>query len=394
MYYYRTTEYLCLCGDTARDPATKLPKAMAGSRWRLPDLYFCPTCVALKCRDCCIVTVECKYCASCMTDYTDARGVTRCQKNCFQCPECTAPVAVSVEDCVEPVRGKRFGFRCGACAYTYRTRVVTKPAPLATIVRGEGDGEFAQLAAMWSAKRRGGAGALDKAVEARMQRMGLGPRKDEHVAAKAARQSTEPAEPSGAVRIPLSAHLAAKRAYACDACRTPLVVPSRDPHLMKLAHKHFAVDTVPTVAARTCDGARLLPHTETACVLSVLNPLPSSITVTASIVLQNPYGAAAALPLTCFSVQGRRAAPPQSVPTPYLTGSTSRARAEQLERAVRRGAGAGPALDVGPNWTTVPFTVTLDARAHAKVPFYFTVEEVERGLKYGFWTVVDVEQAC
>lgn len=379
MYYYRSTEYLCLCGDMARDPTTKLPAAMASSRWRLPDLYFCPTCLVLKCRNCCAVTVECKYCASCMSDHTDARGVTRCQKNCFQCPECTAPLGVSVEDCVEPVRGKRFGFRCGGCAYTYRTRVVTKPAPLATIVRTEQESEFTQLAAAWGERRRREA-RLDKAVEMRMRRMGLEPKAA--VAAKPALSSSS--------RLPVSAHLTAKRAYACDTCRTPLALPSRDPTLMKLAHKQFAVDTVPTVAARTCDGARLRPHGETACVLSVLNPLPSSITVTASIVLQNPYGAAVALPVTCFSVQGRRAAPPQSVPTPYLTGATSRARAEQLERAVR--CGAATALEVGPNWTAVPFTVTTDARAHATVPFYFTVEEVERGIKYGFWAVVAVEE--
>lgn len=386
MYYYRTTEYLCLCGDTRRDPGTKLPKAMDSSRWRLPDLYFCPTCLVLKCRNCCVATVECKYCASCMADYTDARGVTRCQKNCFQCPECTAPLSVAVEDCAQPVRGKRFGFRCGACDYAYQTRVVTKPAPLAAIVRAEEESEYTQLAAMWSEKRRGVGASLDKAAEARMRRMGLGPKSSSE--SSAAAMAAKPAA-SRRARLPLSAHLAAKRAYSCDACRTPLVVPSRDPHLMKLAHKHFAVDTVPTVAARTRDGAVFQPHTETACVLSVVNPLASSITVTASIVLQNPYGAAVALPVTCFSIQGHRAGPPQSVPTPYLTAVTSRARAEQLERAVRRGATA--ALDVGPNWTTVPFAVTVERGARATVPFYFTVEEVERGAKYGFWALLHVE---
>lgn len=383
MYFYCASEYLCLCGDTSRDPSTKLPVNTASSKWRLPDLYFCPTCLTLKCPSCCVVTVECKYCASCMSDYTESRGVTRCQKSCHQCPECTAPLSVSVEDCVEPVRGKRFLFQCGGCSYTYQTRVVAKPAPLATIVRTEEESEFARLAAFWGSKRRGEAG-LDKAVEARMRQMGIKPGARIHPTAARAQNDTAP-------RLPVGAHLASKRAYACDTCRAPLALPSRDPHLMKLAHKQFAVDTVPTVAACTRDGASIRPHTEIACVLSVLNPLSSSITMTASTVLPNSYGMTVALPVTSFSVQGHRAALPQSVPTPFLTGATSRARAEQLERAVRRGSGA--TLEVGPNWTAVPFTVTTDARACPIVPFYFTVEEVKRGVKYGFWALVTVVQA-
>lgn len=418
MHYYRAAQYLCPCGNSEWDHVTKLPKAMTPANlWRLPDLYFCSGCSVLRCRFCCVVSVECKYCARCMADYTGVRGVTRCQKNCFECPQCQAPLTVVVKDAVkDKVRGKQFEFRCGICPYVYETRVVTQPMALANIVKGERNSEFSRLASFWGEARSSVKEPSDPAVAARMAKMGIrAPMNEEDRGTVRAREKTKQCsvlkeqlptpgdkaenseagcskQDSGtrtaiepALSLPLGHHLTAKRSFACGLCRAPLCVPTSDPRLMKFAHKQFAVDMVPTVCARALGPL----SGEVACTLSVMNPLPASITMTAAVVLQNPHGAHVAMPITTFSVQGHKASVAASVPTVYLTGRTSQARAEQLERAVRR----GPLLtvEVGPNWTAVPFTMTLLEGGEPVVPFYLTVEQVS-GSKFGFWVVCQVEE--
>lgn len=394
---------------------------------QLGDLYFCPQCHMLRCVECCDVDVECKYCVNCMTDYSDIQGVVRCTKNCFECPECSSVLVVSMEDTTSgEAKGKQFTFLCVSCELSYKTKVVTKPAALSTILKNENSSGFASLYELYSLRNKASQREkpLSASVLSRMKAMDI------------SQPKTATSEPEKLVleqkrSSPLGKHLVAKRKYLCSTCCAALAVPVPDPRLMKFVNKHFACDTVPTIVAKTKGSAlnsvlgvgHFAPGSETPCTFNVVNPLPSSINVTVSVLAQqhNPFtdkfpDFSVSFPHTHFVVPGRRenASVVDSIPTPILTSTTKTARAEQLmrasrhetlKRANREKTGAQDVQDpkeIGSHWVSVPFSVSVGETAPQNplhIPFYVTVESkipeqwksTRRGLKYGFWVVCQIE---
>lgn len=440
--YYEKSRYVCLCGDTSTDAITKLPTLLSPSNMHhLGDLYFCPSCQGVKCIHCCHVAVECKYCVNCMTDFSDQKGVVRCSKNCFECPQCKSPLPVSVEDAVaDGAKGKCFTFACVVCDYTYKTLVITKPAALKTIIKNENPIPFTNFFERFSLLHKLAVleeksqvpRKLNPTVLARMKAMDIQqPTGDQDEASNITQKLSEKkplqinADDDFNSRppklLPLGRHLTAKRSYLCDSCRTMLSMPVGDHRLMKIVTKEFASDIVPTVTAKV-DHASVLnftPGSDTQCSLNIVNVTDLSISVTVSILSQLPKQfmnnnatISISFPFTHFSVQGRREklAIIDSIPSPYLTSNTKTARAEQLMRASRREAQRRKTegdefKEVGANWVSVPFSVAVTSNtpllSYPKIPFYITIESKlpdtwkphanRRGLKYGFWVVCQVE---
>lgn len=439
--YFDKSWYVCVCGDTTTDSRTKLPSTLRPCNLhQLGDLFFCPSCQVLKCKNCCTVSVELKYCVNCMTDYSDNAGLVRCTKNCFECPHCTSPLTVAVKDSsAETVRGKQFTFGCVSCDYKYTTLVITKPAALSTIVKNETKSRFPQLYEHYLLRhtlaeldqKSNAPRKLPHSVVSRMKAMDIKKPADhmeevDRISAQLAVPCTVEIDPeedfhvSGAQSYPLGKFLTAKRSYHCDTCRTPLVVPVADHRLMKIPTKELAVDIVPTIAAKVKqqDVRNFTPGSDTACTLNLINATSSSISLTVSILSQLPPSfmnndgqLAISFPFTHFSIQARRdkTSTIDSIPSPYLTGNTKTARAEQLMRASRREAqkrqnDGNEFIEVGPNWVSVPFSVTVSGEktvAQPKIPFYITIESKlpeswkpvssRKGLKYGFWVVCLIE---
>lgn len=398
MLFYNTSQYICPCGDTFPSGAPSLPSSLAPRNLhQLADLYFCPKCHIPRCSNCCDSAVVAKYCANCMSDYTALPGMTRCTKNCFECPECTSPLTVSIhDDPRENNPGKQFRFTCNHCPYIYTTKTVAKPAPLSTILKHEQPSYFLALqekhAVAHKLREFHESGTkmetpkLSRAMLAKMAQMGIDPIEAK---AKTSDQNSISAlisaisKTSGGLgdeekwelalqrftpqpvdidadfvakphaQIPLGNHLTAKVAYACNLCGTRVLTPTPDPRLMKYTEKELAPETIPLVTAKVStpesgsDSCRpsFALSSDTKCVLSVVNPTLAPLDITVSTLEQIPsqvsgtdYKVAVSLPVTSTTISARRekANVLDTIPTVFLTGATPTARGEALARTIRR----------------------------------------------------------
>lgn len=402
---------------------SSLPGSLSTVNLKLPDLYFCPKCHVLKCNDCSQVEIVSKYCCSCMTDYTEVAGSTRCQKNCFECPKCTSTVAVTASDAMNgKIPGKQFLFECTFCEYTYQTLVITKPAPLTKILRANADTRFSKLCEKYNALRESQDSTLKPSIsrlmEDKLERMelpNLAPDDESTKKFHLNRYKTHGNSEESPI-LPLGKHLSAKRAYLCRTCITPLMRPISDPRLMKYLEKEFALDVIPVILAKCVQKlATSDSEHDVDCVLSIINPLPNSINISVATaetippsISKTDTDISISLPITSFTVSARREKVGilETVPTQYLTDATAASRAEKLTRSIQTGGGLklesveGNSIEKGTNWVTVPFTYSMgenETATRPSIPFYFTVEtkmptkwnSTKKGLRFGFWVVVN-----
>lgn len=425
-----TTRYFCPCaelrlgGRGRGSPRTNtFPPHNAHA---LADLYFCPNCLSIKCTHCCHASVTCKYCPNCMADYTDSPGATRCLKKCFECPACSAPLAVLVHDTTsDRSPAKLFLFACTFCPYAYTTAAVSRPAPLAAIVRAENPSYFSVLHDHYSllVKRTAAGHVLLRENLHKLRQMG--------VSAEGGAADLDRFEPreldltAAQVCAPQGKHLVAKKSVACGACGAVVVAPVADPRLMKILKKELAIEVVPLVTALVAGKASdSEKQPDAACLLHIVNPLTSSINVTVLILeslpatlLGNPSPAVSvSLPVVKAVVGARRerANVLDSVPTAYLTNATAASRAEQLARTIRREGELRKLkaevdtlafVEKGTNWVSLPFAVALSAEAAGdtwQIPFHIAVEtkmplqwsarRAGEGLRFSFWAVCKIER--
>lgn len=411
MYLYNSI-YLCSCKNKT-ESTVAIPAALRGTKLTLPDLYFCPKCLVLRCNECCIIETVAKYCVNCMTDYSDSPGTTRCIKNCFECVKCSSPLAITALDVG---KGKQFTFNCGYCDYSYETEVITKPIPLLKHLRAKADPRFSRLCEKYSHRD---STTLTAQMEQKLQQMSLSANTETKQQFHLNRlgpnlQSLLPPLPTGK-------HLVAKRSYSCPGCNTKLLDPVADPRLMKYLTKELALDILPLLAAKI-GPEELELEGDTQCYLSVTNALPSNANITISTVEKIPSTfnkteteLSVSLPVTSFAVSSRREKMGilESLPTQFLTDATAESRAEKLTRSVTKGNRYSAnyeanGLEKGANWATVPFsysaTEDLDCGILPWLPFYVTIEtrmpaSMNRaitssgiGLKLGFWALVPVEK--
>lgn len=101
------------------------------------SILFCPACQSVKCKFCTKSDIHTKYCCSCMSDYSSTNEV-HCTRNCFICPKCDSPLAISLSDHkIDGTVGKQFSFSCTFCDFSYETKIITKPKSILNIIRGE-----------------------------------------------------------------------------------------------------------------------------------------------------------------------------------------------------------------------------------------------------------------
>ncbi|KAM9929131.1 hypothetical protein OXX59_001372 [Metschnikowia pulcherrima] len=402
MLFYTKSRYLCPCVDIDAEAQTKLPATLVHrSLHKLPDLYFCPKCHVLKCSHCCDATVVCKYCANCMTDYTESSGKTRCSKNCFECPECESPLSFSIQD--DPKgkgTGKQFHFACGHCSYSYATKIVTKPAPLSTILKNEQASYFQELQVKYNLRNRllrlkeSGESKnglkLTPGILSKMRQMAICPPSSEDLSEiENLNLKLNELKPVSVdidadfvskppKNIPRGNHLSAKLAYSCKSCGTRLASPVPDARSMKYLEKELAMEIIPLVTAKICNDPNpdtsLSLGTDTSCVLNIVNPMLSSMNITVSTLENIPLGISGtnhsisiSLPITSYTISPRKekANVLDSIPSVYLTKSTQASRGELLTRTIRRESSRRdtdvdePIIESGSNWVSLPFELSF-----------------------------------
>lgn len=351
-----------------------------------------------------------------MSEYTDVPGATRCLKNCFECPQCHSPVTVVTSNhTLGGSRGKQFLFQCVFCNYSYETEIITKPAPLSRILRASGDQRFSKLAEKYTAfhelTKNPVVTSISRLMEEKLRLMNL-PIPQETKAHEYHLERSQVPSSTSPTKLPLGKHLLAKRRYSCSTCDTSLENPVADPKLMKFLNKELALDTLPLLVAKIVDSR----DGETRCVLSILNPLPTTINVkisTTESVPVNCTGTAdpitVSLPITSVVVPARREKVGllETLPTEYLGDSTEASRAEKLSRSAKNGGSidwlddGNLSVEKGTNWVTVPFSYSAECNGMnfpPRIPIYVAVETkmppkwnlVKVGLKFGFWVLLSL----
>lgn len=353
-----------------------------------------------------------------MTDYSDIPGATRCLKNCFECPECSSPVEITVTDTLAgTAKGKQFLLNCTFCSYSYNTEVITKPAPLAKILRASGDPRFKLLCEKYIAERELLKNPyrlnINRLIEDKLKQMDLAP-ESVNTHRFHLQKFTKASELPLYAKVPLGKHLLAKRLYSCPSCLIPLLCPVADPRLMKFLEKEFAVDVFPLLLAKELKQEILDIDGDINCLLSVINPLPNSMNIKVSTTEVVPHEFTGSklqitlsFPITSFTVTGRRekAGLLETLPTQYLTDATAASRTEKLTRSIKKAGKQNEAevvaIETGSNWVTVPFTYSIEdiSAKLGRFPLYVTVETrmpqkwmTKGGLNFGFWALVPLDR--
>lgn len=236
--------------------------------------------------------------------------------------------------------------------------------------------------------------------------------------------------------VPLSKPLMAKRSLRCGTCSTPLVVPTPDPLLIKYLCKWNALEFLPNVIVsnvidKPYPTELRLNHLQS-FIINLVNPLLHDLNVSMSILSELPhnfishnsvshnYSVQLSLPVTDVTVGSvhDKNSVIKSIPTPLLTRNSKASRAELLMRLGKLNtSNMSPddsadietsLIERGANWVLLPFSIVCTSNGppssdsvDLKVPFYVIVESklpesikalklLKRGLKYGFWTVVNL----
>ncbi|ODV68093.1 hypothetical protein HYPBUDRAFT_202294 [Hyphopichia burtonii NRRL Y-1933] len=248
--------------------------------------------------------------------------------------------------------------------------------------------------------------------------------------------------------FPVAKSLRAKKSYKCLNCNTPLVVPTKDPLLIKFLTKWNAIDYLPTIQItglvnKPYPKSLRINHLEP-FIINVMNPLEYDISASIFILSElskgfinlrydsnQPYVTQLTLPLTNFSVPGNSSSNDdktpyiKTIPTPLLTQNTKFSRAELLMRlgklnSQNKSVSPDESIDIentmiekGVNWILIPISLVVnytmsqlsnvdyEDEVNIKIPFYITIEaklpeEIKKlgtskkGLKYGFWNIVDL----
>lgn len=491
---------------------TKLPVMIThnDANHAIGDLFFCPTCQGHKCKACCQVNVESKYCSNCMTDYTDSNEVV-CTKNCFSCPLCDAGLAISAIDsrCDEK-DGKIFRFKCLYCEYQYSTATILKPRSLVNIIRSEkksGDGGYASLFSKFhenfvdqqSLMKLEGKQRVKKNVprlssevlqklkdleltnladsvkdssdEADVLRTKIGLNGliaiDEsqdldnasQIASKNSLESFVTLEqqskygnfystinngslmtiqskilnPKASKQVPIPKKLSSKKSYKCLKCRQVLLMPHKEPSLIKLLTKWNATDFLPMLRISGLINKEYPNSLQVGklydLLINIINPLPVDIDMVITTMPQvsleflsdSLLNLQVALPVSHLKIGGHKQKKDigsivKSIPTPFLTKGTKISRTELILRLGKLNSSHNSSddslevsditVDKGDNWCLIPININVESSdlqqslIDIKMPFYITTKsQVPQSiqdlnlpslhLSYGFWTILN-----
>ncbi|KAK5122326.1 hypothetical protein LTR85_004237 [Meristemomyces frigidus] len=147
------THYACPCSDLTSNPPASLSKRTSTSQaanidttedrtfnphdrranyalYPLDHLLFCDECDSIRCPKCWTEEIINWYCPTCLFEVPSSAVKSdgnRCSRNCYSCPECTAPLSVTAvpqqaSDYLKPTETaiEAYMLQCGYCDWSTR----------------------------------------------------------------------------------------------------------------------------------------------------------------------------------------------------------------------------------------------------------------------------------
>ncbi|EGW33715.1 uncharacterized protein SPAPADRAFT_70001 [Spathaspora passalidarum NRRL Y-27907] len=405
------------CSDTPFDPNN----INTNLTFPLSHLFFCPICQEPRATHQTSYDIESKFCANCLTDYSNNKNLTHCIKNCFECPDCHANLSITMTD--HDNKGKSFNFNCVYCEYSYVTSVIYKPKSLHAIVDDEKRANPDSFHQLCDAIRKGVLGPeeekspVSKNIELMLQQT----RRQEQT-------PTPPTELDLTIKsYPQARKLTTKTSHRCCKCHNLVLAYANDktqPTINKFAVKFSAVDYLPTISiSNLFNGEKFSSQVlkkwngTTILMIHLINPM--SVKCTVNISIPSSYNVAPevnckiTIPLNQVTLGPTSTNLIKTIPSCFLTSNTPTGKRELI---LRKGdvMHKPPAsfeeveenlnnfVERGINWYSIPVIINLDGSNtfNFRLPVYITLKSElpdvlkkipgHDALSVGYWNVIDL----
>lgn len=232
-------------------------------------------------------------------------------------------------------------------------------------------------------------------------------------------------------QVPVPKKLTSKKSYRCLTCQQILLMPNKEPALIKFSNKWNAIDFTPSMKVSSLINMEypkvLQSENLYNVLLNIINPLKSELDMVISTIPKIPLELVGssqvniALPVSHIVIGGssHKKDPNsiiKSIPTPFLSKETKLSRAELIIRlgklnSIQNSTGdslemSDINIDQGANWCLIPVSFHVESfqqlqrLVNIKVPFYIVVKSklpdslqelrvLNLHLSYGYWTVID-----
>ena len=239
--------------------------------------------------------------------------------------------------------------------------------------------------------------------------------------------------PKAADQVPIPKKLVSKISYTCLKCGQILLMPHKEPSLIKLLTKWNAIDFLPMLRISSLINKEYPKSLQIGklydLLINVINPLPVDIDMVITTMsqvslefLSDPLlNLQVTLPVSRIKIRGQKQKKDpnsivKSIPTPFLTKNTKLSRTELIMRLGKLNSARNCSddsfevpditVDKGDNWCLMPFNISVESSdlqnplASIQIPFYITIksqvpESIQNlkvpnlHLSYGFWTVIN-----
>lgn len=239
--------------------------------------------------------------------------------------------------------------------------------------------------------------------------------------------------PKAADQVPVPKKLVSKKSYTCLNCRHVLLMPHKEPSLIKILTKWNAIDFLPILRISSLINKEYPKSIKLGklydLLINVINPLPVDIDMVITTMPQvsleflsdSLLNLQVALPVSHMKIgRHKQKRDPnaiiKSIPTPFITKNTKLSRTELIMRLGKLSSTRSSSddslevsdinVDRGDNWCLIPFNINFESSnlqqslINIKVPFYITIksrvpESIQNlnlpnlHLSYGFWTVIN-----
>lgn len=239
--------------------------------------------------------------------------------------------------------------------------------------------------------------------------------------------------PQAPNQLPIPKKLVTKKSYRCLTCHQVLLMPHKEPCVIKLVTKWNAIDFIPTLRISNLIDKEYPKMLQSGklynLLLSIINPLPREIDMVITTMpqvplelLSNSYvNVHVALSVSNIRVGGIKYKKDlnsivKSIPTPFLTNNTKLSRTELIMRLGKLNStynSSDDSLEIsdinverGDNWCLIPINIHIEtlglqqSLVSIKIPFYITVKSqvpesmqtlnlANLHLRYGYWTIIN-----
>jgi len=238
--------------------------------------------------------------------------------------------------------------------------------------------------------------------------------------------------PEAAKQVPIPKMLSSKKSYKCLKCQQILLMPHKEPSLVKLLTKWNATDFLPMLRISGLINKEYPKSLQVGklydLLINIINPLPVDIDMVITTMPQvspeflsdSLLNLQVALPVSHVKIGAHQQKKDtssiiKSIPTPFLTKGTKISRTELIMRLGKLNSHNSSndslelsdiTVDKGDNWCLVPFNINVESSnlqnslIDIKIPFYITTKSkvpqsiqnltlTNLHLSYGFWAILD-----